>query len=331
MSAPWDELLQPISAEQPCGASLEDTALLASFDTFRIFGQSMPLDPMPEWVAIRDQAAAALKKSKDLRLLAHLSAAVLRTDGLAPFAETVVVASEWLDTYWNGVYPAVDEDAILRRNALNCFADQMAVVDGLRRAPLLASRQFGVVNLRDIEISSGLVQPTNGDTRADEGQIAAAFAATDFDALQQVKDDVEKTIAALQRIDAKMRLEGGTEAAPTFDPLSGQLVKIVRVLRARLAARPEAASDESSGHEAGESQEATQPVQLGAIRSRQEAIRALDEVASFFRRTEPSSPIPLFLERAKRLVSKDFLEVLADIAPEALAQARAVGGLRPEE
>jgi hypothetical protein len=34
------------------------------------------------------------------------------------------------------------------------------------------------------------------------------------------------------------------------------------------------------------------------------------------------------LERAKRLVSKDFLEVLADIAPEAVAQARAAGGLK---
>ncbi len=54
---------------------------------------------------------------------------------------------------------------------------------------------------------------------------------------------------------------------------------------------------------------------MGAIRSRQDAIRALDAVAEFFRRNEPSSPIPLFVDRAKRLVSKDFLEVLADIAP----------------
>ena len=68
----------------------------------------------------------------------------------------------------------------------------------------------------------------------------------------------------------------------------------------------------------------------GAIRSRQDAIRALDAVAEFFRQNEPSSPVPLFLERAKRLVSKDFLEVLADIAPDAVAQARAAGGLRDE-
>lgn len=324
------DLLQPISAEQPCGESLEDTPLLASFDAFRVFGQSLPFDPPPEWVEIRDQAVDALRKSKDLRLLAHLGAAVLRTDGLGPFAETVSVASSWLDDHWSGVYPAVDEDAILRRNALNYFADQMAVVDGVRRAPLASSRQHGSVNLRDLEISSGQLQPTNGEARRDEGQIAAAFAATDFAELQQVKERVEKTIAALQRIDAKMRLEGGTEAAPTFDPLSAQLTKMVRVLRARLAARPEAGAADAGGLGAGESQEGT-PGLVGAIRSRQEAIRALDEVAAFFRRTEPSSPIPLLLDRAKRLVSKDFLEVLADVAPEALAQARAVGGLRPED
>ena len=46
---------------------------------------------------------------------------------------------------------------------------------------------------------------------------------------------------------------------------------------------------------------------------------------------EPSSPIPLLLERAKRLVSKDFLEVLADIAPDALATARTAAGLKDSE
>jgi type VI secretion system protein ImpA len=67
------------------------------------------------------------------------------------------------------------------------------------------------------------------------------------------------------------------------------------------------------------------------VKSRQDAIRALDAVAAYFRQTEPSSPIPLFLDRAKRLVSKDFLEVLADIAPDALAQARAAGGIKEGE
>jgi len=69
----------------------------------------------------------------------------------------------------------------------------------------------------------------------------------------------------------------------------------------------------------------------GAIQSRQDAVRALDAMAEYFRRNEPSSPIPLFVERAKRLVAKDFLEVLADIAPDALAVARSAGGLKADE
>ena len=64
------------------------------------------------------------------------------------------------------------------------------------------------------------------------------------------------------------------------------------------------------------------------IKSRQEAIRAIDAAVLFFRRYEPSSPVPLLLERARRLVSKSFMEVLEDIAPEGVPQAKLVGGVR---
>jgi type VI secretion system protein ImpA len=100
------------------------------------------------------------------------------------------------------------------------------------------------------------------------------------------------------------------------------------VLRAQIASHPDSAAAAAGAEATGESGEGVSVP--GAVRSRQDAIRALDAVAAFFKRTEPSSPIPLFLERAKRLVSKDFLEVLADIAPEAVPHARAVGGLKDE-
>src|ERR1051325_7578211 len=117
MSARWEspELwLHPIAPDQPCGENLEDTALLASFDTYRLFGQSKPLDALPEdgekwtpkppesteWREIREKALVALARSKDLRLLAHLGTALLRTDGLPAFSDTLAVASNWLTQYW---------------------------------------------------------------------------------------------------------------------------------------------------------------------------------------------------------------------------------------
>jgi type VI secretion system protein ImpA len=346
MSVRWEssQLLQPITDEQPCGENLEDTELLASFDAFRLFGQARPLDAQaekeekripkpresPEWGQIRDKALEALTKSKDLRLLATLGTALLRTDGVPAFAETLNVASEWLERYWSQTYPLVDEDAILRRNALNCFADPMAVVDGLRKVPLVSSRQHGTFSLRDIDIATHQQSPGEGDTQVDAVQVSAAFGSMPIAELTQLQESVVGATASLHKIDASMRDAAGSEATPTFDPLTTQFARMGQVLRAQLASHPDsvsAPSDVDAGAGSGAGDWASG---RGVVTSRQDAIRALDAVADFFRRTEPSSPIPLFLARAKRLVSKDFLEVLADIAPEAVAQARAAGGLKDE-
>lgn len=327
MTSVWTSqvLLEPVSAEEPCGESLEDTQLLASFDTFRVFGQSTPLEPPPDWPVIKARALEALGRSKDLRLLAHLAGAVLRTDGFPAFAETLGVASRWLEAYWTQAYPTVAEDAILRRNALNCFADPIGVIDGLRRVPLVSSRAHGTVSLREYDIASGQMAPKDGDPRPTEEQINAAFRDAGADELGRLQESVQNGLAALRSIDTQMREAAGSDAAPNFDLLTAQLTRISRMIAPHLAQPAQA--DPAAGGEVGPAA----GVSAGAVRSRQEAIAALDAVAEFFRRTEPSSPIPLFLGRAKRLVSKDFLEVLADVAPDAVAQARMAGGLRDGE
>jgi type VI secretion system protein ImpA len=339
MSARWEgeeALLQPITPEQPCGDNLEDTELLASFDSYRLFGQSNPLDasgdgapPPPDWTAIRARSNEALRKSKDLRLLAHLGAALLRTDGIPAFAATLNVASQWLETNWAKVYPLVDEDAILRRNALNNFADPMAIVDRLRRVPLVNSRQHGKFSLRDIDIATHHLQPGKDDTPVDENQINAAFDAMPLEELTLLHDSVATAVAAVRKIDSTMREAAGSEATPSFDPLTTPLARMNQMLRTRLASRTGGAEAAAGGD--GSAAETGGAPLSGVVKSRQDAIRALDAITAFYRQAEPSSPIPLLLERAKRLVSKDFLEVLADIAPDALGTARAAGGLKDSE
>jgi type VI secretion system protein ImpA len=347
MSPEWssDELLQPISAERPCGQDLEDTQLLASFDAFRLYGQTTPVDEPeaegddrnalatkkdpPEWPRIKEEALGALRQSKDLRLLAHLGTAALRTDGLPAFLETVKIASAWIDQYWQEVFPAIDGDGFVRRSALNNFADPMAVVDGLRKAPLFTTREHGPVTLRNLDIAAGQLKPGDKDRPLDSGQLNAAFGSVPLEELTALQQDVSDGIQALKSIDSKMRGEIGTEAAPTFDPLLAQLTKADKALRAQLAARSGAgAGDGATVGADGQPLVATGPGFTGAIRSRDEAMRALDAVAEYFRLHEPSSPVPLFCERARRLVDKPFLDVLADIAPEAVAAARVASGVR---
>ncbi len=348
MSDRWDvqRLLDPIAADRPCGDNLDETGALVEVDAYQIFGQTTlepekaepgenqpaskrrdvrKSDRPPNWPELREIALQLLGRTKDLRVLAHLGSATLRADGPVAFLDTVVVASKWLETYWADVYPRVDEDALLRINALNCFADPVAVIDGLRRAPLVASREHGRFSLRDCEIVAGHLTP-GGDERAPEAaQVDAAFAAQPIEDLRALRTSVEGAAAALRAVDEIVRREAPSDPAPEFDPLLTQRAKIDRTLRDQLARRPDADPAELGAEAAAGAPEAGA---IGAIRSREDTIRALDRVAEFFRKSEPSSPIPLFLERATRLVSKDFLEVLSDVAPDALSQAKAAVGVK---
>lgn len=323
----FEQLKEPLSANNACGESLEDTQLLASFDAYRLFGQVTLPDPAPDWREIKTKSLEALQQSKDIRLLAHLGAAVLRTDGLLSFCGLLNIGASWLEGYWSEVFPRIDEDIILRKNALSNFADRVAVVDRLRNLPLVQSRQLGSFSFRDIEMAAGRL-PSGSDAAAPaQSQIAAAFASVSLSELESLKDGVTGALAAIKRIEAKMRDASGSDAVPDLDSLVMQLTQMRRVVLEQLAARGAGAAAES-GNPAEATGTGVVAAAIGAIRSRQDAIRALDEVASFFRQHEPSSPVPLLLDRAKRLVAKDFLEVLADIAPDALSQARAVGGVK---
>jgi len=62
------------------------------------------------------------------------------------------------------------------------------------------------------------------------------------------------------------------------------------------------------------------------VGSRDDVIKSLDKICKYYERHEPSSPIPLLIKRCRRLVNKSFLEIVSDLAPDGLKQARLVVG-----
>jgi type VI secretion system protein ImpA len=332
MQVEASNLVIPLTADSPCGADLDesDPMLLPAFDAYRLFGRMAPWpkDEQPDWREIRDRSLEALAKSRDLRILSHLGAAVLRTDGLGSFCETLSAAATWLDQWWDATYPRIDEDAILRRNALNALADRVAVLDGLRRAPLLEHRQLGAWCMRDLEIAQRHLAPGPDETARDAAQLDALLATVSLDDLQSAAAQVRAAAASFRAIEARMRDRGGSEAAPDFEAPLALLARTQMLLDGQLAVRAPGPAADAAPAQAADGGPARVP---GAIGTRAEAMSALDAVAAFFRESEPSSPVPLFIERAKRLVGKDFLTVLEDMVPDSVAQAKSVGGIRDAE
>lgn len=89
-------------------------------------------------------------------------------------------------------------------------------------------------------------------------------------------------------------------------------------------------SDEASDGEGEESVVAAAPVPRAPVTAeptfkvatRVEALEVVSQVESFYRVSEPSSPIPQLLVRVRELANRDFLSVLRDLLPASL--------LRPE-
>ena len=332
-------LCAPLAADAPCGVDLEDTQLLASFDAYRIFGRDTLPSSETDWAEIRQRALEALAQSRDLRVLVLLAAATLRLEGIVPFCAVIAVANRWLTEHWELVYPRVSDDALLRKNALSCLADPVAIVAHFRRSAMLTHRQFGSVTLLDIDQGTG--QPDSMDEQqgaADPRRIEAALAATQVGELEALVAVLSDGVSSLDNIVANMQQRAGSQYAPEFGPLAKPLIRMRKHLAEHLVTRTRTNSTVQGTHvHVSDVPVPEDPMSdtvsymgtgAGEICSRQEAIRAIDAAASFFRKYEPSSPVPILLERARRLVSKGFMEVLEDIAPDGLAQARIVGGIR---
>jgi len=60
------------------------------------------------------------------------------------------------------------------------------------------------------------------------------------------------------------------------------------------------------------------------IRSRADVVMMIDRICAYYEAHEPSSPVPLLLQRARGLVDKRFIDILLELAPNGLPEATGI-------
>jgi type VI secretion system protein ImpA len=60
---------------------------------------------------------------------------------------------------------------------------------------------------------------------------------------------------------------------------------------------------------------------------RADVIRMMDAICAYYREHEPSSPVPMLITRAKRLVNLSFLEALRDLSPSTVSDLEKIAGV----
>ena len=62
------------------------------------------------------------------------------------------------------------------------------------------------------------------------------------------------------------------------------------------------------------------------IGSREDVIKLLGILCQYLEQNEPTNPVQFLLQRARRMMKMNFIELLQDIAPDGLGQAEKVVG-----
>ncbi|MDB5949995.1 MAG: Type secretion system protein TssA [Massilia sp.] len=344
-----DTLLREIDPAAPCGPNLEYDPLFVELDQEVLgkpevqYGATVTAAMPPDWKAVRRMATDLFGRSRDLRLAVHLMRANLALFGTDGLADGLHLVERLLEERWDSVHPQLDADddmdPMLRINSLAILADLGTVLKDLKEATLVVLPGLGPLSLRTLEISSGELPTPVGEVKIVPASIEKSLADLDETSLGRSVDILTRALGSVVNIESLLVRRVGSSQALNLDALTRPLKRGRDFLGQQLAARQagrEPVADETDtggagrpGANTGGQQRGASTGDSGEIANRADVMRMLDKLIKYYQQHEPSSPLPLLLERARRLAPKSFIEVMEDLAPDGLAQLKVIKG--PDE
>jgi type VI secretion system protein ImpA len=322
-----DALLAPIPGDNPAGENLQYSGVYDEIREARrsedglAQGDWQREPKTAEWPKVIQIATGALaEKSKDLQIAAWLVESVVALYGFVGLRDGLRVIRGFHEQYWDQLYPEVDEgDLDARANALSLMDRSVEIP---LKSVLLTKSEGGVdYSYIQWEDSTRFDIPENIDAldsesfnRATELKAQAeAENRTTGEAWRKAKNSTSRAFyeelylllnqcwEEFQALDRVMDEKFG-RATPglgtlkkTLDAIRSQVEKLVKEKR---LLEPDASLDSDSAVLGATEGEGNVGAAAGPLGSRADALRQLAQVAQYFQRTEPHSPVAYLVQRA---------------------------------
>lgn len=327
-----ETLLKSISEDCPCGPDLEYDSDFTSLVNAsqgkpeRRIGETVVPPEEPDWASIRQNAEVFFSRTKDLRIAILLTRALTHCEGMAGLAYGLKTINGLLTLYWDGIYPLLDpeddNDPTMRLNTLASLIDPNGLVRDIRGVKIIATNHISI-SIRDILITLGKLPAHSSEDRIDLSQIEVENIIRSSENSQSVQA-MRDVLQILNNIQELLSEKVGIERIPDFKILNDMLKSVVSLCDTPVATptvellSSEAAIPSISPPE-------------GEIRSREDVVRMLEKICKFIERTEPTNPASLLIRRAQSLMTKNFVEIIKDLAPGGLEQILRITGSDPDE
>lgn len=312
------ELLAPIPGPHPCG---EDFSFSTEFDDIQeARREDDPSLDQGEWVTAIKEAdwktsanicQQLLKdKTKDLRLGSWLMEALAKNSGISGMTRGLEILTGLVNTYWEQLHPQSEDDDQEQRigNISWLIARSIQLTKDF---PVVQNkgRRFSFGDLDSARALQSLIdrnqeRPADSEQRVTLQQIRDAQRTAPRSYYETLLSDCSNCQSALQAFSSCVDRHLGMEG-PSFAPLrteiEGYAAEIERIARENgiLGTSSEVVKAMNTAQEQEIQGTPVSSAQTGgALRSRDQALRQLRDVADFFRRTEPHSPVAYLADKA---------------------------------
>ncbi|HMH45665.1 MAG TPA: type VI secretion system protein TssA [Pyrinomonadaceae bacterium] len=316
-------LLAPIPGDNPAGESQQYAGVYDEIrearraDDTLAKGEWEREPKVAEWPRVFDLATTALAtKTKDLQIAGWLTEALAYLYGFRGLRDGLMIVRGLHEQYWDRLYPEIDDGNLDgRANAISAMDTRLEIP--LKNVPLTKSGSESDYSFIQWEESTKFDIPDNLDTLDSDAverfnalrAEADAGNKTTSETWRKAKDATpraffEETFTVVhecwdqfQALDKVMDEKFGNQTPglgtlkKTLDSIRTLVEKVVKEKR---ILEPDPVLDGESGTASPD--EAARGA--GPLKGRAEALRQLAEVAQYFQRTEPHSPVAYLVQRA---------------------------------
>ncbi|MGH8815555.1 type VI secretion system protein TssA [Achromobacter pestifer] len=329
-----DPLLEPIAGDAPCGT---DMVFSAEFDAIREARRhDDPHLDQGDWIIDIKEAdwpkvigictEVLRDRSKDVRVAAWLAEAWAKTRGFAGLRDGFLLVDGLCRRYWDGLHPVPEEGDVQQRvgNLAWLLSRSQQLI---RELPLTQSEggRFGAALWDSAAQLANAVKRTpqhaadltRGKVTMDQFDAARRDTPPAF--YSELEANLQSCFAAVDVLEATLNERLGDEG-PAFSPVRDALRDVTALthrfareagllVRADLAplvpATPDAGTlpaatrlEPSLSADTPSASATPAGPARGPLQTRDQALAQLREVAEFFRRTEPHSPVAYLADKA---------------------------------
>jgi type VI secretion system protein ImpA len=328
----FDSLLIPISEENSSGESLQYAGIYDEIRESRRADEDIAQGDwqhelkVADFRKVIDLAIPALtSQTKDLQICVWLAESLSRQNGFVGLRDGLRLARELQTNFWETIYPEIDEgDMEGRANALEWLDKQLATA--ARETPITAGEGVSLIGFEDsktFDIPENmealeyekqqklqeLKQQAETENRVTGERWRKAKNQTRRQFYEELSFTLEECWSEYEQLDRTIDELFDRNQMPSLLLLKKSLDEIRDLVKKLLAEKRQA---EPTEEELNAGVETTEEISedgevvtvsgvagtSGPIKSRQDALKRLSEVADYFRKTEPHSPVSHLVSRS---------------------------------